>query len=244
MVHNQHINYQRWGLTAPENSDIMLQLLYDIWMADIVTVFAFNRVPYLTMGEQSPQRYANPNNPIIVVGVVNRIGTKANDLNIPIGAAADAQGRDLQLVGDYTVYALGRGVDTIRADTYGETVQTDSPGLASPQIAGLAAYLLTLPGSTYTPGLVAKTLKDVIAGQRRTRPRSADGLDIAYNGVHRFIPCAPPPAVRPKWRRWLSDTSSISSYFAKILGRKESKSETVIAENGQFKDPKYSDAVS
>ncbi|KAL9021700.1 MAG: hypothetical protein Q9185_001064 [Variospora sp. 1 TL-2023] len=242
MVHNQHINYQRWGLTAPETSDIMLQLLYDIWMADIVTVFAFNRVPYLTMGEQSPQRYANPNNPIIVVGVVNRIGTKADDLNIPIGAAADAQGRDLQLVGDYTVYALGRGVDTIRADTYGETVQTDSPGLASPQIAGLAAYLLTLPGSTYTPGLVAKTLKDVIAGQRRTRPRSADSLDIAYNGVHRFLPCAPPPAVHPKSRRWLSDTSSISSYFAKILRRKESKSETVIAENGQFKDPKYSDA--
>ncbi|KAL8646367.1 MAG: hypothetical protein Q9210_006182 [Variospora velana] len=83
----------------------------------------------------------------------------------------------------YTVYALGRGIDAIQADTYSGTAQTDSPGLASPQIAGLAAYLLTLPGSTYWPGLVAKTLKDVIAVQSRTGPRSPDGLDIAYNVV-------------------------------------------------------------
>lgn len=215
-------------------------------MADVVTVFAAGNDPSQNIGGYSPQRFANPNNPLISVGAVDRQGLYSELVNAKIGPAVGAHGRDLQLKGSHTVYALGDNVDTMTPGTIIEYRLSSGTSFAAPQVAGLAAYFLTIPGLRWSPGSVAKLMKDFIVQQKRRSHLSGgtDGWDIANNAVRGALPCILGTIVRPKPRRWSMDTASISDFIAKILRRRSKPKEVVIFEKGQLTDPKFSDQVS
>ncbi|KAL8671755.1 MAG: hypothetical protein Q9168_003750 [Polycauliona sp. 1 TL-2023] len=130
---NHHVDYKAWGLSEPSQGDFFLPLLVDLWMADIVTVFGGGdhaprahtgpRAPNDYLGSWSPQRFANKDNAMIVVGGVSSTGLKfqeavaqlsQNNLapvrNRRVGAAP---GQDPFLTGELTVYALAEQVDVV-----------------------------------------------------------------------------------------------------------------------------------
>ncbi len=237
----QHIDYVRWGIVQPEFHDLFLPLLVDAWSADIVTVFAAGnddafKDPYI--GSVSPQRFANSHNPMIIVGSVNHMG-RASDFNKLVGPALFAHGRDLLLTGKLTTYAMGENVDTIVPDEYFDYDHSNGTSFAAPQIAGLAAYFLTLPTLHWEPYRVAQDMKNFIQRLNRMPPRSPDGVFVAHNGVHELLLFCPPPgpSVRAKPR-------SIFHHIANIFRRQKEEKEVVIFENGKLTDPKYSDQVS
>lgn len=157
--HKLPTDYQRWGLVEPEHPDFFLPLVADMWAADIVTIFsggnkregADNNI----MGSNTPQRFANPNNELIIVGSVDKYGLPSR-FNKEVGPAPGAIGRDLQLTGEYTVYAMGEDVDVIVAGSQNGYRKATGNSASAPQIAGLAAYLLRLPGILWPPGQVPK----------------------------------------------------------------------------------------
>ncbi|KAL8716705.1 MAG: hypothetical protein Q9225_005989 [Loekoesia sp. 1 TL-2023] len=112
---NMHVDYQLLGIPQPEESDGYLPVLRDCWAAGIVTVFAAANGEGVPMGELSPQRFATPGNPMIVVGSVNRRGFKSRFNRHP-GPAANARGRDLACVGELTLFALGKDISTVDPD--------------------------------------------------------------------------------------------------------------------------------
>ncbi|KAI4184694.1 MAG: hypothetical protein LQ348_004511 [Seirophora lacunosa] len=246
---NQHINYIRWGIVPPEETDFFLPLLVDTWLTNTATVFpAGNEVQGedSTIGAISPQRYASPYNAIIVVGSVDRQG-RPSHFNRRVGHANNARGRDVRLTGEITVYALGEEVDSIQAGTIDEYEEKTGFGtsLASPQIAGLAAYLLMFPGLRWPLdelGRTPKLIKNFIVAKKRGPGRnSPDGVNIAYNGIEEIVPrCAAPapPGARFKARGW----GTITHYIANIFRRqKKGDDEIVMLENGRLTDPKYSE---
>ncbi|KAI4136413.1 MAG: hypothetical protein L6R39_007800, partial [Caloplaca ligustica] len=245
-TNNQHVDYTRWGIVQPEIADLWLPILVDLWMADIVTVFSAGNNAEENMGDLTPQRYANPANPMINVGAVDRQGFYSHFINNKIAPGTGVYGRDLQLMGERTVYALGDEVDILDPDgpTNRHYNRSGGTSYAAPQVAGLAAYLLTLPGLRFSPGLVSQTMKDFIKQQKRRNLPDEDGWDIAYNGVRGLLPCIIGSHVlHPKPRRWALDTASIHDYIAKIFKRQQSLKEIVIFKNGHLTDPKYSDQL-
>ncbi|KAL8743679.1 MAG: hypothetical protein Q9184_008085, partial [Pyrenodesmia sp. 2 TL-2023] len=243
----RHVDYASWGIIPPESHDLWLPLLVDAWAADIVTVVAAgNQIKGkdIQIGALSPQRFASPLNPLIVVGSVDRFGL-ASGFNTLIGAASYARGRDVHLTGEITVYAMGEDVVTPVPGTYDEYSNTASgTSFSAPQIAGLAAYFLTLPGheESWRPGHVAQDMKNFIRSRSRLPPVSPDGLLVAYNGVEDFIPFCdrPGPYTRAKPR----GLATIIDHIANIFKRKKKDQEIVIFEHGKFTDPKYSGQVS
>lgn len=205
-----------------------------------------------TIGAISPQRYASPYNAIIVVGSVDRQG-RPSHFNRRVGHANNARGRDVRLTGEITVYALGEEVDSIQAGTIDEYEEKTGFGtsLASPQIAGLAAYLLMFPGLRWPLdelGRTPKLIKNFIVAKKRGPGRnSPDGVNIAYNGIEEIVPrCAAPapPGARFKVRGWPLDPATITHYIANIFRRqKKGDDEIVMLENGRLTDPKYSEQV-
>lgn len=192
--------------------------------------------PYI--GSLSPQRFANSQNPMIVVGSVDHFG-RASDFNKLVGPALTAHGRDVFLAGEMTTFAMGENVDTIVPGEYFDYDHSNGTSFAAPQIAGLAAYFLTLPTLHWESYRVAQDMKNFIQRYNRMSPRSPDGVFVAYNGVHELLPfCQPPgPSVRAKPR-------SIFYHIANIFRREKEEKEIVIFENGKLTDPKYSNQVS
>lgn len=149
------------------------------------------------MGSYSPHRFANSRNPIIVVGPVARSGQYPFTSWV-VGARTDsANGPEPFLKGEYTVHALGVDVEIIDEFTPDSYIRGTSPALAVPQIAGLAAYILTLPGLRWPPGSVSKLVKDWIVSKKRHGPDipgpiSPDGEDVAYNDAYNILQrCVP-----------------------------------------------------
>ncbi|KAL8879344.1 MAG: hypothetical protein Q9198_003024 [Flavoplaca austrocitrina] len=238
-------DYQRWGLVEPEHPDFFLPLLADCWAADIVTVFALGNKndpeEEDLLGAISPQRHANRNNPIILVGSVNADGVP-DGYNKDIGPASDARGRDLQFVGENIIYALGDDVDVIVSGAEQGSEKVDGTSFAAPQIAGLAAYFLTLPGSVWSPGHVAQSIKDHIVAKKRKAPGSPDGFNVAYNAIEEILRCPPGSSGSKKSRRRFIDYTAVADYFTNVYRRqKRSKSEeTTIFKDGRLTDQKYS----
>lgn len=242
MAEQRHVDYARWGIVPPESHDLWLPLLVDAWTADIVTVFsAGNQIEGrdIQIGALSPQRFASPLNPMIVVGSVDHFGL-ASGFNTLIGAAPYARGRDVHLTGEITVYTMGENVFNLVPGTYHDYSDTASgTSFSAPQIAGLAAYFLTLPAyeESWRPGHVAQDLKDLIKSHMRLPPISPDGPLVAYNGVEDLIPFCYRPNLRAKPR-------SIFNMIANIFKRQKKGQDSVIFEHGKFTDLKYSQQVS
>ncbi|KAL8693261.1 MAG: hypothetical protein Q9224_003786 [Gallowayella concinna] len=242
---SRSVNYARWGLTPPERFDVFLPLLESCWMADIVTVFAVGSIREednedKNIGHISPQRYANPNNPMIVVGAVDRDGLPSVS-NRRVGPTGGAYGRDIGLTGQITVYALGEGVDIIQVGTESAVMQAVGTSFAAPQVAGLAAYYFSVPGHMWQRGQVAMQMKNLIFNTRRggqAHPNCPDGRDIAFNSVN-TLPgyCQPGTNVRAKPRGWPIDSETISDYIAWIFKRQRKDHEKKLT------DPKSSDQV-
>ncbi|KAL8895691.1 MAG: hypothetical protein Q9207_008063, partial [Kuettlingeria erythrocarpa] len=116
--------------------------------------------------------------------------------------------------------------------------RSNGTSFAAPQIAGLAAYFLTLPTSHWEPYRVAQDMKNFIQGYNRMPPRSPDGVFVAYNGVHEILPFCPPPgpSVRAKPR-------SIFHRIANIFRRQKEEKEIVIFENGKLTNTEYSNQL-
>ncbi|KAL8767562.1 MAG: hypothetical protein Q9209_005979 [Squamulea sp. 1 TL-2023] len=243
----QYVDYTRWGLVPPENCDLFLPLLVDCWMADIVTVVTAGNAGNLPVGQReigrtSPARYANPHNPLIVVGSVDLDGWPS-DFNSLVASWPGAYGRDIQLTGEISVYALGSQVEVVcpgRADGYDFLNGTS---FAAPQIAGLAAYALGLPNSQWKSGNVSQLVKNWITDRKRQFP-SLDGDGIAYNSINQILMyCEPGSSLlptRPPQRRWSVDLAHISSYIAKFVKRRVKVQEAIIFEDGHLKESKYS----
>ncbi|KAL8830646.1 MAG: hypothetical protein Q9170_005645 [Blastenia crenularia] len=218
---NRHVDYARWNVIEPEYSDLTVQLLADCWDADIVTVFvAGNAGDTLgtAMGQSTPQRFANPRNPLIIVGSVGQDGQKSW-FNMQVAPALNAQGRDLMLTGDITLYALGEDVDlAFGAPDHGYGMASGT-SFAAPQIAGLAAYALGLPDRpSLPPGTVALTVKNLIVGERRLN--TGDGADIAYNSA-RGVLC-PDPNLPPRSLGMGKIIDRFYPYFKRYIDPKNS----------------------
>lgn len=198
------------------------------------------------MGNFSPQRHANPNNPMILVGSVNKNGLPS-DFNVAIGVAASKRGRDRLLTGEHTVWALGEDVDVIKTGTQNEYTTKRGASYAAPQVAGLAAYFLKLPGLLWPQGRVSKTMKDYLVAKKRTGPRSPDGIGVAYNSIENVLEwCQPPaPGIKKLRRRYINSTG-LSTYFTRVFRRQQKSKNREINtfENGHLTDQKYSNEVS
>lgn len=144
-----------------------------------------------------------------------------------VAPRTDAQGRDRQLTGHITTWALGENVATIRTGAANDQYDFESgTSFATPQIAGLAAYFLTLPGLTWLRGQVSQIMKDFIVRNNRHQGKSPDGWGMAYNGVETIIEHCPQPGqpgfagpVKP--RGWLTAPSAITDYIASIFKRQK-----------------------
>ncbi|KAL8750407.1 MAG: hypothetical protein Q9199_007090 [Rusavskia elegans] len=239
----------RWGLVEPEHPDFFLPLVADMWAADIVTIFsggnkregADNNI----MGSNTPQRFANPNNELIIVGSVDKYGLPSR-FDKEVGPAPGAIGRDLQLTGEYTVYAMGEDVDVIIAGSQNGYRKATGNSASAPQIAGLAAYLLRLPGILWPPGQVPKVMKDYIVAKKRTGPRSPDGFGIGYNVIEEILAlCQRPPPGFGKSRRWYVEHTELSDYLGRVFRRQQNgkSKEITIFKDGHLTDSKYSNEL-
>lgn len=269
---NYHVDYARWLVNQPRLGDFFLPILADLWTADIVTVFGagedFHHEATVSrhLGYWSPHRFANANNGVIVVGGTTKTGGKTlhSRSNRVVGPGNPYEPT---LTGAFTVYACAEGVDIIDTSSpprggRREYTKASGNGLVAPQIAGLAAYYLTLPGEDWSENgprsYVAALVKNWISVTRRQPPRSPDGHDIANNYAFDslptcdrpgsniyssgneggFLPPRPmPPGLLPG-RRWAVNVSDL------IFKRQEKARETTIWENGHLTDPKYSNMVS
>lgn len=198
------------------------------------------------MGVTSPQRHANANNALIVVRSVDWLGLPS-DFNTRVAASPIAIGREVHLTGEISVYALGQNVKTAVVGPGNEYRLSNGTSFAAPQIAGLAAYFLGLPGLKWPKGSVSKVMKDYIVNGRREFVPSFDGFDVASNKVWEIMQyCQLGSSVLPpqKRRRWFSGLLDILDTTANKFKRQNRNHETTIFENGHLKDSKYSNDVS
>ena len=171
------------------------------------------------MGEFIPQRYASPDNALIVVGAVDVDGNPSR-VNQKIGPAPNARGRDRQLTGEITVYALGESVDVPTPGTVDDRELGWGTSFATPQVAGLVAYVLALPRppelqTVFTPRRIAAVMKFWIRNNKRGHNR--DGWDIAYNSI-RGDACDVQPLVTKR------SLSRIIKYALRIFKRQSTAS--------------------
>ena len=196
------------------------------------------------MGSNSPTRHANPNNPLIVVGAVDKNG-RPSGFNKPIRPQPGAIGRDRQLTGEHTVFAMGENIDMVTTNEQSGYGKASGTSFATPQIAGLAAYLLTLPGLVWPIGYVSKSVKDHIVINKRKAPESPDGSGVAYNGIQYILRCQNDASNPGKLRRWYTDYTAVPNYLTLVIKRQKSSKgkEITIFKDGRLTDQKYSNEV-
>lgn len=195
------MNYLDYNIPPPAKNDFFLNLLTNAWRNDIVTVVCALNDPEWTLGDVSPQRYGRPNNALITVGSMNIDGLPSRK-NPP--EVATKTGRDPELKGSYTVYAQGEALKIARPWTFSDSgahnafEYNSGSSLATPQVSGLIAYLLGLPGQ----GRVANTAfsaKQLVVYLRRNND-SPDAVGAAYNGVRQLV-CPPTRKSRREMRK-------------------------------------------
>ena len=172
----------------------MLELLTECWQNDIVTVIAAGNDgedPRFSLAEAIPGCLGTPTNPLITVGAANLDGTRW-------------EGTTQETGGSITTWAPGHDIKCPANEDSGFQVRHGT-SLAAPQIAGLAAYFMSLgqdelPREPLTSdefarmpfqgpnlhikGKVSQSVKDYIhtMGYRRS-PDNDKSVPLAYNGA-------------------------------------------------------------
>ncbi|KAL8635658.1 MAG: hypothetical protein Q9228_006873, partial [Teloschistes exilis] len=213
-----------FNLPRPRHADMWVPVLASCIKSGIVVVISSGNNPHPDepyQGWISPQRFATPQNALITVGSINQDGT-ISQWNLPIGGpSADGS----LLYGHFSVFAMGSGVRIPDLDPSDPSryKYVDGTSVSAPQVAGLAAYYLTLPNSVipFQAIRVPMAVKDHIV--RLARDYSHDGAGTAYNSVqealcgpinnpkrnHRaagIVPFNETDAIDPEaaWKEWLS----------------------------------------
>lgn len=167
-------------------------LFAECWKNDIVTVVAAGNSgddPNFDLSQDVPACLGTSTNALITVG------------------ACDMDGFDFYLTtkdrgkgGSITTSALGVGVQCASGIS-SDIVSSQGTSLAAPQIAGLAAYFMSLPRNSlpalpvgdvrfipgpdlHVKGSVAQAVKDYIALMKYKRNENdARSVDVSYNGA-------------------------------------------------------------
>ncbi|KAL8676965.1 MAG: hypothetical protein Q9186_006574 [Xanthomendoza sp. 1 TL-2023] len=205
-----------YNIPQPAYSDQWVPNIVDAWDAGIVTVFSAGNIPgkdplITNMGQTAPQRYARPDNAMIVAGSIDRDGSKSS-LNLLPGRPGGPRGNiDVNIQGEITTYAHARDILVAAIESPTEYDFDRGNSFASPQIAGLAAYLLGFlrlnnPGSF---GSIPMAMKKHIVQTARDGTR--DGAGTAYNGVRELVCDSDIPTLpnKKKLRRAAKDAMAL-----------------------------------
>jgi subtilisin family serine protease len=156
------------------SSELMSELLQECWDNGIVTVVAAGNDGGMgkNLGQTLPQSLGKPNNPLITVGGINNDGSLWPDTT-PEGKA-----------GSITV-SLTANVKCASSTDPNGSQQNSGTSFAAPQVAGLAAYFMSLPSlaSQFQSGgirQVAQRVKDYIVQSAYHRGSASNPLS-AYN---------------------------------------------------------------
>jgi subtilisin family serine protease len=166
-------------------------LLNECWRRDIVTVVAAGNngeIEDFDLSQDIPACLGRSDNPLITVGSVDIYGNEA-----PHSTKDKGRG------GSITTYAQGVAVRC--ANNSNEGFQSgDGTSLAAPQVAGLAAYFLSLPAAElpvslnlgdgrmlpidlHERGKVSQNVKNYIASMSYARSKEPKAPKVAYNGA-------------------------------------------------------------
>ncbi|KAL8773359.1 MAG: hypothetical protein Q9209_001753 [Squamulea sp. 1 TL-2023] len=201
---NQHTDYAYrapYNIPKPVFPDAWVAPLAEAWSTGVVTVFnggnKGNPTGITVLGGSSPQRFAQPSNPMIIVGSISRTGAKSS-FNLYAGPPSAGPGNplvDINFIGEITTYAMADPVTLPDKRGNSRYTSADGTSYASPQVGGLAAYLLGLPNLQLPQDFrkIPIAMKNHIV--RTSRDGSRDGLGVAYNGV-RELPCTPVTVLR------------------------------------------------
>lgn len=225
---NDHALYayrEPYNIPRPYYADPWVDALAQAWDAGVVTVFPTgnkpNSIGITNLGGATPQRYATSNNPMIVVGSIDRIGSKS-DFTVRPGAPSGPPGfgGDTHLIGSISVYAHAQGIEIASSSSPSGYTTGIGTSYACPQIGGLAAYILGLPALSKPVYLRAlpMAMKNYIV--KNARDDVHDGVGTAYNGV-RELPCSEGTSVTKKRRSkgGLKDEISLDGLEYSALGR-------------------------
>ncbi|KAL8768769.1 MAG: hypothetical protein Q9209_005057 [Squamulea sp. 1 TL-2023] len=193
LPNQQHVPaYYRppYNIPPPRFAEWWPPLLAEAWRKDIVTVFSTGNIPVpadprvTNQGSQSPTRFCKSNNPIISVASVDA-GGQPSPFNLPLGPNPAYNNFDQDLVGEETVFAHGQLINVAKPASVNSPSMYEiklGTSYAAPQIAGLAAYYLSLPNSVAPPERqVAMAVKRQLV--ELSRDNSMDAPKLAYNGV-------------------------------------------------------------
>ncbi|KAH6715723.1 peptidase S8/S53 domain-containing protein [Leptodontidium sp. MPI-SDFR-AT-0119] len=140
-----HLRGEAWQ----KRRDLMEVLLKTCWKNDIVTVIAAGNEgedPFFDLSKDIPACLGKPTNPLITVGACDIAGNRT-----PLTS------RDRGLGGSITTSA--QGDNEVRCVAPGSSGSQTQPGtsMAAPQIAGLAAYFMSLPRAELPEAINADT---------------------------------------------------------------------------------------
>lgn len=214
-VHTPQAYGPPYNIPRPFYADAYVPNLAEAWDAGVVTVFcagnAYNptdptaNLYTVNIGSSTPQRFATPNNALIIVGSIdgNGIPSTFNLLPGPYSRIA----LDQRIVGEITVYAQGELVARPVAGNMWRPASGTS--LAAPQVGGLAAYLLGLPGIQKPNDLrtIGMAMKTKI--RNTARDGRADGAGVVHNGIWELT-CGTQETI-PKVRREVKEAMTMDT---------------------------------
>ncbi|KAL9059935.1 MAG: hypothetical protein Q9206_001254 [Seirophora lacunosa] len=202
---NPDRRYERMGLKTPSRDDMFLPLLAEAWLADIPITVAAGNLKDAVQGDNTPQRFANPRNPLIVVGALQADGNVWRDPFSERGTTLpgpSASGTDPDLIGALDVSARGKPIQGIVPDPGNARIDDTREGTSVPsaEISALLAYFMSLPAPFTAPvgnlllgnfAFSAKQLLVALSRNPRGPANSPDTWGHAYNNIFDIITSCP-----------------------------------------------------
>lgn len=205
---NPDRRYEQMGLITPSRDDMFLPLLAEAWLADIPITVAAGNAKDDVQGDSSPQRFANPRNPLIVVGALQADGNVWREAFSDRGTTfpgPSASGRDPDLIGALDVSARGKPTQGIVPDPTNARIDVtrgwEGTSMPSAEIGALLAYFMSLPAPFTAPvgnllflGNFAFSAKQLLVALSRNPGGPANSPDTwghAYNNIFHIITSCP-----------------------------------------------------